>query len=109
MSGCACHGAPVGDPRAVERLREIVQDLRDAVRTGGCEAGLAVMDRVEEELNRYFRDANPRTRAQVRGLFLVRRLVAAGEVDEAVSLLDEELLRSFPDPRAHPDPGEATI
>jgi len=106
VSGCVCHGGPLGDPRAEGRLREIVEEALAAARQGGAAAAAGCLAVARPDLDHYFCDASPRTRAQVRGLYLVQRLLDAGELEEAVGLLAGELTRSFPaveDPR-QPEP-----
>ncbi|MCZ7526616.1 MAG: hypothetical protein M5U14_09720 [Acidimicrobiia bacterium] len=55
----------------------------------------AAVAAVRDEVARDALDLNPRTRAQVRGLEMVLRLLDAGDEGAALDLLDGELSRSF--------------
>jgi hypothetical protein len=85
-----------GDPSAPARLRSCVDRLRTTLAAGDEEAARAVILADERTARGWRDDLNPRTRSQVRALLLVFDLLREGRLDEALGLVDGELLRSFP-------------
>lgn len=86
----------IGDPAAAMEVEQVVQRLRDALRSGGEEASTRAIREVESMISTVVHDGNPRTRAQGRALRTVVELARSGRAAEAAELAEGELWRSFP-------------
>lgn len=85
-----------GDPAAPGHLRAAVDRLGRTLASDDEEGARAVVLAEERTVRGWLRDLDPRTRSQVRGLLLAFDLVRAGDLDQALALVDGELRRSFP-------------